>query len=221
MKKIVSKVLAALVASLAVATSAMAQYDLDQGTADADTKVTIKQTAPGAAELTFTGVKLVYLNEDPKIDGVKRQKDKSDKGWVWVVDIMAAPSKVSGADVYFTGIGRRGWAVTDGNRINPEKAKSAKLGETYTVPITINGRGGCLGYSFLAAKDGVVVDNDIWVSHPGNASYLLKNGSTGKMDMVTVLCVDKEGAISAASAEQAKAYEPVYTANTSALQAKK
>ncbi len=216
-KSFIRSVFAALVAFASA--SAMAQFDLNQGTADVDTKVAIKQTGPGAAELTITGVKLVYLNRDPKVDGIKPQADKSGKGKVWIVDPKAAPADAEGADVYLTGVGRGGWAVMDGGKVNTDKAKGVKLAGEYVLPITINGRGGCAGFTFLAAKGGNVI-KDVWVSHPGNASYQLKRGN-GANDMVTVLCVDKDGNITPATADQAKAYAPVYTEVTTAVLAKK
>lgn len=219
MKKIF-KFLAALAASVAMV-PAMAQFSTDQGGSAVDTKVSIKQTAPGAAELTFTDVKVVYLNKDPKIEGVKSQPDKSKKGTVWVVDVKAAP-EVAGADVTFTGAGSGGWGVGAGNRVDPDKTKSAKLADTFTLPITISGKGGCAAFTFLPTKDGIVIDmKHLWISHPGNASYLFKNGGNGQTDMATLLCTDKEGNIAAGTSEQAKAYGPIYTANTALKTAKK
>ncbi len=214
------KNLAAFVVALAVTSVAMAQFNTDQGTSDSDTKVSIKQMAPRAAELTFTGVKVVYLNKDPKIEGIKSQVDASKKGRVWVVDIKAAP-EVAGADVVFTGVGSA-WGVGAGNRVDADKVKYTKLAEEFTLPITIAGNSGCAGFTYLVMRDGIVVDmKHLWVSHPGNASYLFKNGGTGMTDMVTLLCTDKEGNIAAGTPEQAKAWAPVYTAITTAKIAKK
>lgn len=215
----ISKIFAAL--AVFASASAIAQFSTEQGGSAIDTKVSIKQTAPGAADLTFTDVKVVYLNKDPKIEGVKSQPDKSKKGLVWVVPIKDAP-EVAGVDVTLTGVGSGGWGVGAGNRIDPEMVKTTKLAETFVMPISISGKGGCAAFTFLATKDGVVIDmKHLWISHPGNSSYLFKNGGTGQTDMATLLCTDKDGNIATATPAQAKAYEPVYTANTTAKMAKK
>lgn len=228
MTKFVSKIFAILAVALVPMTSVMAQFSTQQGSSDTDTKVTIRQTGPNAAELTFNRVKVVYLNKDPKIEGIKPQPDVSKKGQVWVVPIALAP-EVAGADVTFTGVGSSGWGVGPGNRVDPDKTKSAKLAETFMLPITISGKdkngnpaAGCAAFTFLATKDGVVIDmKHLWISHPGNSSYLFKNGGNGQTDMATLLCTDKEGSIAAGTPEQAKAYAPIYTANTALKMAKK
>lgn len=203
-----SRILAALAAFAAI--PAMAQFSLDQGIGDLDTKVSIKSTGPGAAELTFTGVKLVYLNRDPKVAGVTAKTDVSGKGKAYVVDPKVAPADAAGAEVHLTGIGRGGWAAL-GNKVDPTKTKSAALADAFTVPVTIKGNGGCAGFTLLAVKDGQLVP-DVWVSKPG---VLLKRGN-GVTDHTLVLCTDAAGAISMATAEQTKAYAPVYAEVTTA-----
>lgn len=216
------KNLAAFVAALAVTSVAMAQFNTDQGTSGSDTKVSIKQTAPGAAELTFTGVKLVYLNRDPKIAGVKGQPDTSKKGTVYIVDTKLAPPDT---EARLTSVGRGGWAGLGNGKVDDSKVKSAPLAETFTLPITIKnwGSGGAVGFTLLAttkAVDGVAtMIPDVWVSLPAG-SPLLKRGN-GATDMVMVLYVDATGNISLASPDQIKAYAPVYTEVTTAVVAKK
>ncbi len=220
--KFFNKIAAFVVAFVALA-PALAQFDVNQGAAATDTKVSVKQTGPGAAELTFTGVKLVYLNRDPKVPGLAAKTDISGKGKVWIVDTKLAPSDT---EVRLTSIGRGGWAGLGNGKVDDSKVKSAPLAETFTLPITIKNwgsGGGAVGFTLLAttkAVDGVAtMIPDVWVSLPAG-SPLLKRGN-GATDMVMVLYVDATGNISLASPDQIKAYSPVYTEVTTAVVAKK
>ncbi len=202
--------LIALAVVLTATTPAMAQFTLDQGTADGDTKVVVKSTAPGAATLTFSNSRLVYLNEDPKVPGVTPQTDVSGKGKVWIVPPSAAPA---GVEAVLSGVGRGGWAVAPGGKLNMDKVKTTKFADTFTLPVTIAGRDGCVGFTLLVSKSGSLLTN-VYVSKPG---YQLTRGS-GENDHTMVLCVDKAGTISMATPEQAKAYAPTYKAVTSVHQ---
>lgn len=206
--KTIFRIFATLLAFMA--TSAMAQFSLDQGTGDFDTKVSIKATGPGAATLTFSGTKLVYLNEDPKVAGVSPLPDVSGKGKVWIVPPSAVPA---GVEAVMSGVGRGGWAIAPGGKLNMSKAKAVKFGDTFSLPITLAGRDGCAGFTLLVTKGGSVLPN-VWVSKPG---YLLTRGS-GETDHTMVLCTDKDGTIAMATPEQAKAYAPTYKAVTSVHQ---
>ncbi len=208
--KTVFKSLATLLATLALATSAWAQFNTDEGTGDADVKLDIKSTGPGAADLTFTGVKLVYLNRDPKIPGLVAKPDVSGKGKVWIVDPKAAPAEVAGAEVHLSGIGKGGWAVL-GSKVDTAKTKSAPLTDTLVFPITIKGTGACIGLTMLLAKDGEVI-KDVWVAKPG---VLLTRGN-GAKDHTLVVCSDQQDVIAKATPDQVKGYAPSYTAVTTA-----
>ncbi len=205
--------------ALVSATSAMAEFNTEQGGSGMDTQVSIKQIAPGKAELTFTSVKVVYLNQDPQVPGVKSQKDVSGKGDVWVVDLKSAPKEVvQGTQVYLTGVGSAGWALDDGGKIDETKSVHTALAESYTLPVSIGGPGGCAGFTFVPAKNGVKLGGEhLWISHPGNASYLFKS-TNGRTDMVTLLCKSDQGVITAATPEQAVAWAPTYLRITSATQ---
>lgn len=210
MKKLVSKVLAILAMALIPMTSVMAQFNTDEGTGDADVKLDIKSTGPGAADLTFTGVKLVYLNRDPQIAGLTSKPDISGKGKVWIVDPKVAPAEVAGAEVHLSGIGRGGWAVL-GNKVDTTKTKSAPLADTLVFPITVKGTSACIGLTLFLAKNGEVIP-DVWVAKPG---VQLKRGN-GANDHTLVVCADQAGIIAKATPGQVKAYAPSYTAVTTA-----
>lgn len=215
--------IAAFTAALMVTSVAMAQFNTEQGGGGVDTQVSIKQTGPGKAELTFTDVKIVYLNQDPKIEGVNSKPDVSGKGPVWVVDLKKAPKEATqGTEVYVTGVGSVGWALDAGGRIDQTKSVHTALAESYTVPVSIGGPGGCTGFTFVPAKNGVKIGGEhLWISHPGNASFLFQNAN-GETDMVTLLCKSKsqDGIITAATAEEAAAWAPTYLRITAATQAR-
>jgi hypothetical protein len=214
MKKLFVPKYSLIVFAVAIATTApaLAQFPLDQGTGDFDTRVSIKSTGPGAATLTFSNSRLVYLNEDPKVPGITPQTDVSGKGKVWIVPPSAAPA---GVEAVMSGVGRGGWAIAPGGKLNMSKVKTAKFADTFTLPVTIDSAGqeGCAGFTLLVTKNGAVLPN-VWVSKPG---FLLTRGS-GETDHTMVLCTDKAGTISMATAEQAKKYAPTYKAVTSVHQ---
>lgn len=201
-----------LVGLLVVPALAFAQFsaDVSGGGGSNATKLDIKQTGPGAAELTFTGIKLVYLNHDPKIAGVTAKKDVSKKGDVWIVGPDA--TGLTGLEVCLSGIGRGGWAVVDG-KVDKTKTKCAPAAATVKLAITVEGTGQCFGVTPLAIQNDVVV-KDVWVSHANGQTKKLVKRADGKTDMVTVLCVDGSGKIAPPTDAQAKEYVKTYLAVT-------
>ena len=125
---------------------------------------------------------------------------------------MLAAKDLGGTEVCLSGVGRGGWAVVSGT-VDKTKVKCAPLAADMTLPITVSdwGNGGaCFGITPLAVKDGVVVKG-IWVSHPDGPTNHLVKRARGETDMVTVLCVDATGKISAPTEAQAKEYAVNYT----------
>ncbi len=199
-----------------ISASVMAQFSTDvSGGGAGGTKMQIEPQGGGKAMLTLSGVKVVYLNQDPKIDGVKPQKDVSGKGNVWIVDPRAAQIP-GGAEVCLSGVGRGGYAVVDGI-VDKTKVSCAPLAENMQFAASIANSGGntCVGFTWLVVKDGRQVKNT-WASHPDGATNMMVKRASGETDMATVLCIDQGGNIAPPAENQIPAYKAWYTKVTAA-----
>ena len=190
--------------------SVMAQFSTDvSGGGAGGTKMVIESQGGGKAMLTLSGVKLVYLNHDPKIPGVTAKKDVSGKGNVWIVD-PASAKDVGGAEVCLSGVGRGGWAV-QGGKVDKTKVACAPLASSMTLPVTISNNGGntCVGLTWLVVQGDTIVKH-AWASHPEGATNVTAKRASGETDMATVLCVDQGGNIAPPADNQAAAYASWY-----------
>jgi hypothetical protein len=202
------KLFAALLAMISV--PALAQFTTDvSGGGAGGTRMVIRQDGPGKATLSLIGVKVVYLNHDPKIKDLKPKTDVSGKGQVWIVDPEV--TNLGGAEICLSGVGRGGWAVASG-KVDKTKVACAPLSNSIQLPVAINSNGGntCVGLTWLVVQGDSVV-KDAWASHPDGATNIMAKRASGANDMATVLCVDSAGNIAPPTPDQVTAYSAWYT----------
>ncbi|NTV54885.1 MAG: hypothetical protein HGA16_00065 [Candidatus Moranbacteria bacterium] len=174
-----------------------------------ETALTIKSTAPGEADLTFTDNAGVVLNQQPSGTVMAEEPDKSGKGTAYVV----AGTSYDGAIFGLTGVGPA-WAGTgSGNdtRFDLSRMYTANMnGASVTVHISIPK--GSFGTVFAVVP--VIVDTHgrllAWGSHPAGVTRHMLTRSDGTTDMLTILSVDGNGTIRPATDAEVALFQKTY-----------
>lgn len=174
-----------------------------------ETALTIKSTAPGEANLTFTDNAGVVLNQQPAGAVMAEEPDKSGKGTAYVV----AGTSYDGAIFGLTGVGPAWAGIGSGNdmRFDLSRMYTANMnGASVTVHISIPKR----SFGTVFAVVPVIVDAQgrllAWGSHPAGSTRHMLTRSDGTTDMLTVLSVDANGIIRSANVSEVAAFQKVY-----------
>ncbi len=173
-----------------------------------ETSLEIKQVSPGVADFTFKVNSGIVLNEEP--DGkVYSEKDKSDKGIVYVVP----GSKYNGAKFGLAGVGPAWPGRGSGKDTQFDLNRmyvAAMSGESVTVRIQIPQN----SYGTVFAVVPVITDSNghliAWGSHPAGPTRYTLTRRDGTKDMLTILTVTQDGNIRPASQDEVKKYHDNY-----------
>lgn len=170
------------------------------------TEMSIKQVAPGIANVTFTGVAGVWLINEPDTGKkVLRLPDESGKGTAKIVAYATDPGVFKDRLLCLTGVGPS-WARGK-SKFDVNKMSCAAMSDTVTLKVTVPQS--VFGSTFGLVPVVVGRDGDLlaWGSHPFGSTRFMMKRPDGTRDVITLLKADKDGNIQPASKADAASYE--------------